>query len=376
MLRIIFGIVITIITVPIFLATPQFALSYNDSKISNENTHESLDMLIFLSPQYRLDDEIISKIKSYTTIVKDHLGWNSKIIPISEKINHFRLIDEIIESYYEKYRIKSCLMVGEDIDTALAGDCNYMEKPSTVPWFTVGGEDEYEISEQGIICKPYKLSICISLLYPPNNLDYRTKKSYILSVFDKFISDRDIVFSGDVLVFESSDINFYSKDIYHGLDSLVELSYVENANSEKIKNSFSESFSMYYVHGHSNPCGSQLDVNNSGWFSASMVDELDSPFFGADGCYVGGWWSYDSDNNVLDMCVSSNWYGSSIFTSEHVRVMVLGMLSQSGFSFPVSFIENSVPGLLEGLTLADSMIDRCFLGDIVIYGDPSFCFSF
>ena len=177
-------------------------------------------------------------------------------------------------------------------------------------------------------------------------------------------------------VFESSDINFYSKDIYNGLDSFVDLCYVEDPSSEEIKSSFSESCSMYYVHGHSNPCGTQLDVNNGGWFSESMIDELDSPFFGADGCYVGGWWSYETDNNVLDTSVSSNWYGSSIFTSEHVVVMVLGMLSQSGFSYSVSFIENCAPGLLEGFTLAESMIGHCFLGDVVIYGDPTFCYSF
>jgi hypothetical protein len=54
--------------------------------------------------------------------------------------------------------------------------------------------------------------------------------------------------------------------------------------------------------------------------------------------------------------------------------MVLGLLSQNGFSYPVSFIENSLPGLFEGKTLAESMIGQTCLGENIIIGDPTFHF--
>ena len=55
--------------------------------------------------------------------------------------------------------------------------------------------------------------------------------------------------------------------------------------------------------------------------------------------------------------------------------MVLGLLSQNGFSYPVSFIENALPELLEGKTLAESMIGDISLGDNVVFGDPTFHYT-
>jgi hypothetical protein len=130
-----------------------------------------------------------------------------------------------------------------------------------------------------------------------------------------------------------------------------------------------KSYSMYYVHGHSNPAGTDI----SKWFSAENVDEVQAPIFAADGCYVGGWWSNQKDNNVLDSSVDGSWYGSKIFSSESVQVMVCGLLSQNGFSYSVSFVENAVPDLLNGATLAESMIGDVFVGDnAVVFGDPTF----
>ena len=134
---------------------------------------------------------------------------------------------------------------------------------------------------------------------------------------------------------------------------------------------------MYYVHGHSNPAGTDINADEGGWFSAENVDVIDTPFFAADGCYVGGWWSNQLDNNILDPSIDGIWYGSKIFSNEHVQVMVLGLLSQNGFSYSVSFIENAVPELVDGATLAESMIGNVYVGDnAVVFGDPTFHYSF
>ena len=336
---------------------------------------KNIDMLIFVSPQYAADAEIETVIASYCKAVNDDLSWNTKVISITEAENDFRKIDQIIETFYGLYDIKACIMVGEDFDTALSGDYGYMEKPSTVPWFTTGGESGYGVSEQRVVCQPYVMDICISLIYPTHDLYYQTKKSQILSVFDKFCEQRGGYYFDDVLVFESSAVDTYSKEVYHKMGTYGTLFYGEDPNDGELSASLDRSYSMYYVHGHSNPSGTDLNTGEGGWFSAALIDEVKTPFFGADGCYVGGWWSDQLDNNMLDPSIDCLWYGSTIFTSTHVQVMALGLLSQNGFSYPVSFIENVVPGLAEGETLAESMILHTYLGETIIVGDPTFHYT-
>ena len=369
------GIIVLFIGVSTLGASTQL-IEFN-SRIFLRVTHnqENLNMLIFVSPQYTHDTEIRNAITSYATAVKDDINWNTKIISLKQEQNDYKKIDQIIEKYYELYEIKACIMVGEDTDTALGGDSGYMKKPSTVPWFTIGGEHTYKISEQGIVCQPYKMDICISLIYPTNDLDYETKRTQIIDAFNKFSSQRYVALDKEILVFESSDINTNSKDMYKGLSDYGNVYYNEDPTDLEIKKSLTVSYSMYIVHGHSNPSGTDIIAGEGGWFSADTVDQLDTPFFGTDGCYVGGWWSDQLDTNTLNPSIDCTWYGSKIFTSKNVKVMVLGLLSQNGFSYPVSFIENALPDLFNGKTLAESMIGGTYLGDTVVIGDPTFQYT-
>jgi len=357
-------------------ANTQLISPYTQSSPIFLNIQDPIDMIIFVSPQYANDKDIRNVIDLYIAAVKDDLGWGTKVITITTQTNDYQTIDKIIEQYYMLYRIKTCIMVGEDTDTALGGDYDYMNKPSTIPWSTIGGEDAYEMSEQGIICQPYKMDICISLIYPTNELDYGTKKSQIIDAFDKFSNQRHVYHSKKILVFESSDINTYSKEIYKNLADYGNLHYHEDPSSLEISKSLTESYLMYFVHGHSNPAMTKVNPHEDGLFSADNVDEIDAPLFGADGCYVNGWWSDQLNTNTLEPSIGRTWYGSKIFTSKNVKVMVLGLLSQSGFSYPVSFIENTLPDLIEGKTLAESMIGDTYLDATVIIGDPTFQYNF
>lgn len=367
------GLIVLLAGVSTLAASTQ--LTESNSHIFSTFNRESIDMLVFVSPQYAYDTEIRAAIDIYITAVKDDLGLDTKVITLTQENNEYTEIDKIIEEYYDAYNIKACIMVGEDTDTALGGDSGYMKKPSTVPWFTTGGEDSYEVSEQGIVCQPYTMDICVSLIYPTHDLDYQIKKSQIIYAFNKFSNERQISYPKEILVFESSDINSYSKETYRGLNTNGNLYYREDPTDMEIEKSFFDSYAMYYVHGHSNPSGTDVAANEGGWFSANDLDELDTPFFGADGCYVGGWWSDNPDTNTLDSSVDCLWYGSKIFTSKNIKVMVLGLLSQNGFSYPVSFIENAIPDLLEGMTLSDSLIGDKFLGENIIVGDPTFHYT-
>jgi hypothetical protein len=339
-------------------------------------TDEQPDLLIILSPQYERDTDIRTALNSYSTAVYNDLGWTSRILAIHEDENTYQQIDNIIETTYNNHPVKACIMVGEDLNTALGGDCDYLEQPSTLPWSTLGGTTTYELTEQGIICKPTTLNICISLLYPTHDLSYEQKKSSIISAFHKFTIQRHITNPNSIRVFESSDLNTNSKAIYQKLSDHGTLSYTEDATNPDIRASLTEPYTAYFVHGHSTPAGTDVNAQkNIGWFTAETLDTLQTPFFGADGCYAGGWWSNQQDNDKLDSSIDGSWYGSKIFTSTHIKVMALGLLSQNGFSAPVSFLENVVPELLTGKTLAEAMIGDTCIGDFIVVGDPTFHFT-
>jgi hypothetical protein len=343
---------------------------------------DDVDMLIFVSPQYAYDDEILQAINNYISAVEEDVNWSTEVICISSELNDFKRIDNVIESYYENYSIKACIMVGEDTDTALAADTDYLELPSTVPWYTTGGESSYTICETGIIGEPHQMDICVSLIYPTSDLDYQTKKSQIISVFNKFSVHRHVYYLGDILVFVDSGIaDDRTRNIYQSMGDYGNLYYKEDPTDSELQDSLEESYSMYYVCGHSNPSSTCVNGPPEGVaFQAYYLDQLDTPFFGATGCYVNGWDSNFTDNNRLDPSIrwqNPPYYGSKIFTAPRLRVAILGILSQFGYSYPVSFIEHAIPDLTSGKTLADSMIGHIYSGDCqTVVGDPAFHYSF
>jgi hypothetical protein len=343
--------------------------------IIQETTGGTTQLLIILSPQYAHDPDIEKALHYYTTAVYNDLRWNSTILPITPQENEYQIIDTIIEQHDNPSNLKACLMVGEDLDTALASDTDYLEQPSVIPWATIGGPSSYEITPNGILCQPYIINICISLLYPTHALPYETKKADIITALTKFATERYASSNDGIHIFENSNLSASSKPLYTHLSCLAPCCYQEDPTNIDIQQSLAQSYSIYMVHGHSTPAGTDLSLQPyTGWFSADNLVHLQTPVFCADGCYTGGWWSDERDNNKLDPSCDATWYGSKIFTSPFIHVMVLGLLSQNGFSTPVSFIENALPKLLSGKTLAESMIGDYSIGDTIIVGDPTFHF--
>jgi len=356
---------------PIFSTNAQQTMNIETSVLP-----ENPDLLIILSPQYKNDPDVLTAIQAYIIAVKNDLDWTSTIITIQQSENDYRTIDTIIETRNNNHTIKACLMVGEDLNTALGGDSDYLEQPSTLPWATLGGPNSYAYTDQGIIAKPTTMQLCISLLYPPHQLPYEQKKASLISAFHKFTTQRYHPMQDTIRVFESSDLNTYSKTIYQTLNTTSALNYGEDPSSAEITSALTTPSMAVFVHGHSNPAGTDLTTQkHTGWFSAENLDTLDTPLFGADGCYAAGWWSNQKDNNRLDGSIDATWYGSKIFTSTTIQVMALGLLSQNGFPTPVSFIENAMPELLSGKTIAEAMIGDTTIGDTILIGDPTFHFT-
>jgi hypothetical protein len=356
---------------PFISTTPQQAMTIQTPPEVNNP-----DLLIILSPQYSQDSQIIAAIHAYLAAVSNDLGWTARIIHIQENQNTYQQIDMIIEASNTNHTLKACLMVGEDLNTALGGDTDHLEQPSILPWETLGGSAAYETADQGIIAKPSTIQICISLLYPPQRLTYEQKKDSLIFAFQKFTTQRHQPLQDTIQVFESSSLNTYSRPLYQHLADYSPLIYIEDATPTELTDSLMNYSSAFFVHGHSNPSGTDITAQpNTGWFPAETLNTLQTPFFGADGCYVGGWWSIEKDNNQLDESIGTAWYGAAIFTSQAIQAMALGLLSQNGCSTPVSFLENAMPELLNGKTLAESMIGDTTIGDTIIIGDPTFHYT-
>jgi hypothetical protein len=333
-------------------------------------------LLIIVSPQYAQDQDIETALQAYTAAVYDDLHWDSTIRHLTPQENEYPLIDTIIEKYDTTSELKACLMVGEDLDTALAGDSDYLEQPSVIPWATRGGTSSYTMTDNGIVCQPYIINLCVSLLYPTHALPYEIKKTDIITALTKFATQRSFPTTKIVNIFENSNLSASSKPLYQHLSCFAPCTYQEDPTATDIQQSLASSYALYMVHGHSTPAGTDLSTQpHAGWFSADDLDFLQTPVFCADGCYTGGWWSDERDNNKLDPSCDATWYGSKIFTSPFIHVMALGLLSQNGCSTPVSFLENVLPKLFSGETLAESMIGTCSIGDTIIVGDPTFHFT-
>jgi hypothetical protein len=352
-------------------------------------------MLIFLSPQYAHNFLINTVVNRYINAVHNDIGWNTKIIRITPEMNEFRKIDQVMESYFENYSIKACIMVGEDIDTAKHADGDYMEAPSVTPWETVGGESRYHIDENGDVryngeAGNYSIDICISLLYPTHACSFPIKVLQIVRAFYKFSINRDITYSGDILAFSDSESSAHersNREVCETMNKLGNLYYKEDPTNFEVLTSLLGSYSIYYVYGHSTPSVTDVSYDEvqkkEGLFYARYVDILRTPFFIAGGCYVNGWWSQYKDNTRLDPSIRKIWYGSRIFTSKYVRAMVLGFPGQiagseyNGTWTPYqNFIVNALPDLTSGKTLAESMRGKIYYcnDDQQVFGDPTFHF--
>lgn len=371
--RIIFSTFILLVVSQLpFVSTDALEASVHTPFVSETNP----DLLILLSPQYADDLDITTAIHAYQEAVQDDLGWNSTLLRIPEEQNTYQDIDDILENLSLNHQVKACIMVGEDLSTPLGGDSQYLEQPSSLPWSTLGGTTSYEITDHGVVCKPTTYHLCISLLYPTHSLPYDDKKAQLVFAFHKFTVQRHIDYPSTIKVMESSELNEGSQQLYQAIDTSMNLIYIEDASEQDLITSLTGTYSAYIVHGHSNPAGTDINrQKKTGWFTAENLDDLNTPFFGADGCYTAGWWSNSQDNDRLDSSIDATWYGSKIFSSPSLQVMALGLLSQNGFSTPISFVENALPELLQGETLAEAMIGDTFIGDTIIIGDPTFHFS-
>jgi len=79
--------------------------------------------------------------------------------------------------------------------------------------------------------------------------------------------------------------------------------------------------------------------------------------------------------NWCDLRVIDGWYICKCIV-QHEKNKLRFFVSVVIILLKVSFIENAVPELIDGATLAESMIGYVYVGDnAVVFGDPTFHYS-
>jgi len=375
----IFHLILTIMSVFLFLTMIAPPILSTNTNIQNNkfkiievitNTLQKptqIDMLLFLSPQYQNDSEILFSINNYIATVKQDVNWTVKIIPILNKQNQYNTIDKIIEQHYYNDTIKACLMVGEDLNTASSGQYMNMEKPSIMPWATLGGNKSYETKNQHIISKTYTIDIFISLLYPNQYLSYETKKTQIINTFNTFSNQRKHTDKSSISILESRSKDTQSTDFYKTMFNQSTVQHMENPSKIKLAISTQKTHTMYFVRGHSNPSETILNEQENTRFTSKHLKSLNTPLFAADGCYVNGYWINQNNTNQKSS------YGNIVCENQNIHIMILGLISQKEKSTQQT--QNTINDILSGKTITSTFLNSTTMGDLVFYGDPTFHYS-
>lgn len=330
----------------------------------------AIDMAIFISPQYKDDVGILDAVYTYIDAVYNDIGWNVGIIGIEHSENDYITISEIIEENNDFHPLKACMMVGEDIDIAISqtrGGVYPAMVPCTTPWYLVGGEDTYTLdSSNHVVDEGVHINIPTSIVYPSYNDQYLTKKQQIISVFNKFSTNRNFDYGNDILYMENYQFdNCRQYQTYPPKFGVVTCAITPS--EEELEHLITTPNKLFCINAH----GSPHDVNlvNSFFNADEHAYFVNAPFIAFASCYSHGWYT---NGEVTTKSLPPydihphGWFGHSIFGNSHLRIMTTG--STTGHVL-LKLDEK----LAAGYTIAEAQKGTLVsTGWNVLYGDPTF----
>ncbi|MBU3907063.1 MAG: hypothetical protein KKA64_02310 [Nanoarchaeota archaeon] len=342
-----------------------------------EEQVQPANMLIFISPQYSEDTDILNSINKYVVAVKKNLDWNTKIIKLDSITNKMDWIDKKIESLYNSDKIIVAMMVGEDVKTPLGEEAHgNQESPFVSTWAdTNEGINDYSCKSCSC-CKDYTPEVAISLIYPNNNLAYSTKKNQIISTFNKFAQQKQD-YGNDINLFMSEEFSTGSGNKGFSFSPFGKLYLSGNLNTKinptesDIFNSLSKSWKIYVAEGHADPSRTITNDDYSAQFYSKYLTDLDTALYLSNGCFTSGWFVDSSlnNNNLLDPPITSDWYGNYILINSYIRTEFNGGEGPD-FTYCVAKM------IAQGKTMAEIFIScNKNTGGVVMFGDPSLRFE-
>ena len=333
---------------------------------------DALDMAIFISPQYKDDEDILDALYIYMDAVYNDINWNIGIVEINEEENQYNQIKTIINNLRIDNPIKSNMFIGEDIG-------------QTWEYYT-------EINKRRPACwgddtgNYYPNDLATAFLIPNNDDKYENKKDQITHALNKF-SNRNINYVNDICAFVDSswDPGIYQVEaIKNNIPKIGELFLFENANRETLDEVLSNQYKMFIAGGHGCPnCVNISRDPTTTRYETSDILITDAPVIALSGCYTNGWYIPGNiDKNTwyppTKQYNAKSWFGHTIFENESIRALVIGFAigtcaKNSGNQFDIGFVCTGMDDLAYGKTIAEAIGNKhnsCSRN--MIYGDPTF----
>lgn len=380
---------------------------------------KNIDMIVIVSPQYSSDNKISETLNNYSLAIKDDINWNVGIVRLSVENNTVGKIRDIIKQYYLNSNTKAVLILGEDIRMAQSNEFSDIDLPTTIVWQNLKNEIECDVyilndsypgfwqrknfgkyedrpiiypnstaqdidnllnlHEPTISIRPMDLWIAskpavrpdvfVSLLLPLTGLSYEQKVLSIVNTLNKFSNNRgNISNSGETRIYVHEDMVNY---LDQSLRNLGTSTYSENCVQCNID--LSNSYPALILSGHADPAAVYYSSNAGGYLLVKDLLSLHTPFFLAQGCNIGGWFSAHNPNGYIDPPEYSmndyKMFMELVMNENDLRIVMLGEDDILG-----NYSE-FVDSLNSGRTIAEAYLSGNRTLRHIFYGDPTFHYN-
>lgn len=332
----------------------------------------NIDMLVFVSPQYKDDAGVINSINTYSAAVKADIGWNVKTIKINDADNQYDTIGNMISDVYSRNDLKANMMVGEDMaqnNNVFHASVNKKCDQSTVFWQAYGGVFTSACANK-IISSNTTIRVPTSLMYPNSNDPYATKANELITAFNKFSTNRGKQYNGKIVSLYSG-LQDFGDTLTNQTEFLGDTIVVESPPQSMIDDTLTDEYKLFIAAGHGTP--KDVYVTSSLRFNGPVHGAvINSPMVVLFGCNVEGWFTLLDDDCLYQPPLNYGaWFGHCVFDNPNLRVAVCG--------FPISnqvaeFIGGGcLSRMAMGKTVAESMrgIKTCG-SHTTLFGDPTF----
>lgn len=341
---------------------------------------EPIDMLIFVSPQYKDDAAVSAAIQTYINAVKNDIGWNLAVVGIDQTDNQYTTIQTKINEVYSNNPLKACMMVGEDIaeeNNVFHVSMNRMCQQALPFWQSLGGKLS-PICPPKITLSENIVRVPISLIYPNFNDSYGVKSEQIITAMNKFSRDRGKVYSNNIIAFydtqfhEVDDFGLIFEDELHHLGDDVREGDAPQSTVDLV--TIGE-YKLVIAAGHGRPDTVYVSGAAYSVFTYTTHGKnVKTPFLLVYGCSTSGWYT-EINNDCLYQPPSNRqgWFGHGIFDNPEIRVILAGFPIGS-YGENVEFVGSGRLSIMAtGITIAEAMRGMASFGsNCTLFGDPTF----